>query len=488
MKKIILHSVGDLCAPVFNLLLKRNIIEIPVILTDLAVDFGRHPSFKNTIILPEQLLRKGVLWENNDQSEKLTDFLDIDFREITESVVRHNFIILSQMLNREHQKDSFRTTFEWQNHLIKKLFEITSLIKSVQPSLIFFSEIPHNYGSYLLYAIAKHLNIDTKIVVMPIEVKGRIAIIDSFQDFYYKSVDGFIINNNHSQEQTEIDQKISNLKGEYLSAEPVYVKKYKKKGKTKLLSREFVLKMIARKDNRISLESNKAKRLIKRINNYIWFKKLPGFYNSLTKKPDFNCKFIFFALHYQPEQTSLPMADIFENQFYAIKLLSNCIPAGVKIYVKENPYQFLNMDPHLKNFKTKRFYYDIAIIKNVTLIPMTYSSFDLIDHSLLSATLTGMIGWESINRGKAVLSFGYASYNQCEGVFIVKSEQCIKNAIETVMNKDYIINESKIKNHFKMATNNTFPGVIKRDELDLYNVTYETYMNNLFNNLRHLFG
>ena len=66
--------------------------------------------------------------------------------------------------------------------------------------------------------------------------------------------------------------------------------------------------------------------------------------SKLEVEPKPNEKFFYYALHFEPEgsiQTRVTM----ESQLTIIKLLSECIPEGYFLYVKEHPWQFrLNND------------------------------------------------------------------------------------------------------------------------------------------------
>lgn len=206
----------------------------------------------------------------------------------------------------------------------------------------------------------------------------------------------------------------------------------------------------------------------------IWHRQLPSFYRDLCSDINLTDRYIYFALHYQPEQTSLPMAGIFENQYMTISLLSRFLPSDWYIYVKENPYQFLNMDPHQRDFKSKLFYKTVSELPGVKLIPMRYNSFELIDHSQAVATLTGMTGWEAINRGKPVLCFGYSSYRNNDGVFHINSDIDLLNAINRLENGSLVPDIKKIRFYVSLLYKHTSPGVVKNFEYDVYGINKET--------------
>lgn len=133
--------------------------------------------------------------------------------------------------------------------------------------------------------------------------------------------------------------------------------------------------------------------------------------NKYVQKVDLREKFIYFALHLQPEKTTSSWGGKYVDQLLAIEHLSQVIPVDVKIYVKENPKQGFFM-------RGKYFYERIKRLKNVFLVPNNTSTYDLIKNSLFVSTITGTVGWEAISGGKNVLVFGWGVwYKNFSGVF-----------------------------------------------------------------------
>ena len=94
--------------------------------------------------------------------------------------------------------------------------------------------------------------------------------------------------------------------------------------------------------------------------------------------------------------------------------------------------------------KSFGFYDDLVAIKNVRLLPLTFTSFDLIDKAKAVAAITGTVGFEAINRGKPVLIFGQNWYNGCEGVSYVQTAEECREALESIQN-GYTIDDDKVK-------------------------------------------
>lgn len=166
------------------------------------------------------------------------------------------------------------------------------------------------------------------------------------------------------------------------------------------------------------------------LNNRRLWKK----YISLSVPIDFNKNYIYFGLHYQPERTSLPEGDVFENQLLMIDILSKSLPDDCLIYVKEHPYQFSRSDTRQMNFRDDWYYEKIVSYKNVRLVKIDVSSQMLLKNSLAAVTLTGSTGLEALVLGKPVITFTPAAwYSPCRSCYLVQSQKDAVDVMKTVL-------------------------------------------------------
>ncbi len=126
------------------------------------------------------------------------------------------------------------------------------------------------------------------------------------------------------------------------------------------------------------------------------------------------------------------MGGAFVNQILMIKILSAALPKDWLIYVKEHPAQWMAFGLNYTDYRYPGYYRQIAQIKNVQLVPIKADSFSLIKQSRAVATVTGTAGWEAVLRRKPALVFGRAWYNDCPGVFKVKSAESCRAAIKEI--------------------------------------------------------
>jgi hypothetical protein len=154
-------------------------------------------------------------------------------------------------------------------------------------------------------------------------------------------------------------------------------------------------------------------------------------YQARSSKGQNGERFIFLPLMFQPERTSCPQGGIFSNQAIMVNLLSNLVPEGTWIYVKEHPTQ---LHPNMQSTQARPadFYAVLAGFKNVRLVDIDTDPFSLIDSCVAVATIGGTAAVEAVARGKPALVFGYAYYNDCAGIYPVASEVDLRQALAEI--------------------------------------------------------
>ena len=78
---------------------------------------------------------------------------------------------------------------------------------------------------------------------------------------------------------------------------------------------------------------------------------------------------------------------------------------------------------------------------------------------MASATVSGTVGWESVVRGKPSLLFGNSWYRECRGVFVIRTVDECKDALEKI-SKGFRINGDDIINYAKTIEQNAIRGYI----------------------------
>ena len=201
------------------------------------------------------------------------------------------------------------------------------------------------------------------------------------------------------------------------------------------------------------------------------------FYLSLcSSNLDFEKKYVYLALHYQPELSTSPLAEEFSNQLLIIDILSKSLPEDTLIYVKEHPRISYN--------RNRKYYKKITSYSNIVLCNPELSTYDLIDNSVAVATATGSVGWESFLRKKPVLMFGFRFYQYAPNVFrIFNKEQCLQ-AVNKIISKSFIIEKEDILLYLEALDQFIFEGYNSRTKEKLTKITIDDNVGNYMQALK----
>lgn len=155
------------------------------------------------------------------------------------------------------------------------------------------------------------------------------------------------------------------------------------------------------------------------------------FNNKLTNPdPDLDGDFVYFPLQFQPEGNTTSWGGVYDDQLLAIEQLSQKLPKGWRILVKENPQQ-------IGYQRGKWFYERLAGIPQAELVPRDLDTYELLRKCRFAATITGTVGWESISGGKPVLVFGPGAwYRSLPGVMLFTDAFQINDLLEKKFEHD----------------------------------------------------
>jgi hypothetical protein len=112
--------------------------------------------------------------------------------------------------------------------------------------------------------------------------------------------------------------------------------------------------------------------------------------------------YFFFALHVQPEISTLVFAPYYDNQMAVIENIAKSLPVGYKLAVKEHP--------NMMGRRQQQFYKELKDFPNVVLISPYIDSHDLTENSSGIITITGTVGLEAALYGKPVIMLGDAFF------------------------------------------------------------------------------
>lgn len=177
-----------------------------------------------------------------------------------------------------------------------------------------------------------------------------------------------------------------------------------------------------------------------KLNSLFTLKKARRIYQRLSIAPNYDEKYIYYSIHFEPEATIIGKTTL-ESQLTMIKMLANAIPKDWKLFVKEHPHQFMlntNLTHYFLHnitfFKNITFYQEIKKLKNVRLISLNTSTKDLIRHAQAVASINGTVALEAMLEKKyAILFSGKAGlYGVLQNILHISSYKDLQSAIEII--------------------------------------------------------
>lgn len=344
-----------------------------------------------------------------------------------------NTFLLYDRLGLSVKKKYGQGILHYTRYIINVVKNTLDLLSKTDFRFVYFRTTPHSIDEWIIANVAEYLNVQVIITEASL-LPWRFFLVSGFKrDRKYLSYPEGDISD---KEYIYIKEYFETVKGGYEQALPSYEKKRFKKNKGK----HFNLKL-------------EVLRNIKRPKSIILKYSLFKTYLRLSNFPNLDVSYVVFFLHFQPERTTLPEGFGFTQQVLALHVLRKALPSKIRIYVKEHPSTFM-----VKWHGSQRhnsFYKDIDRIENCQLVPLDFNSFNLIDKSLLVATITGSVGREAFIRGKPVVFFGRSFLKIQSGVHHFTCVSQLEKFILNVMNGDSEISAS-IESDFNYQLKFTF--------------------------------
>jgi hypothetical protein len=170
-------------------------------------------------------------------------------------------------------------------------------------------------------------------------------------------------------------------------------------------------------------------------------------FNS-SAAPSLNCKYVYVALHYQPECSTSPMGGYFVHQDLMLDLLMAGIPSDWSIYIKG----------HLREGLSPTLARRIGFDKRTTLVDERFPSIELIKNAQAVATVTGTAGFEAFINKVPVLMFGSYFYQHAPGVFRIRTHADLASAVRSITSEKCILSDEQIHAFLKALDDETIAG------------------------------
>jgi len=356
----------------------------------------------------------------------------LQMTECESNVLKMMDRLTAEPLTYDQRKTIYLKHLRYWNHLLDN--------KSINLSL--YSNIPHEVYDYIIYCLCKAKNIPTLMTIQS-SIDGIIFIAKDWEEPARDVLKAYqelskmecefiqlsdVSNNHYIRQISKTDDPIPWYMNT-MSNKPLVIKELSHKLKSDF--RQTLLK---------AFNVFKVMRSTIRVVNYLKeTKEVFEFYDVNAVEPDLKQRYIYVALHYQPECTTSPMAGVFVDQILIVQLIASSLPDNIYIYVKEHPCQTLQG-------RTLDFYKELTSISQVRLVPRQFNSFRLIENCLAVATATGTVGWESLFRQKPVLMFGRHFYQYAPNVFTINRLEDCQQALHKIIEYgvNYDLNQIKL--------------------------------------------
>lgn len=129
--------------------------------------------------------------------------------------------------------------------------------------------------------------------------------------------------------------------------------------------------------------------------------------------------FALFALHYEPERTSVPEGGIEMSQVQYLLKANNFLPEGVTLRVREHSSQ---LSPALQGYKGRSpHFYELVVGRFGMDLDVNSPMRELLESSLVVFTVTGNIALEAALRGTPVVYFGNPWWAGMPGTYAFSS-------------------------------------------------------------------
>lgn len=310
-------------------------------------------------------------------------------------------------------------------------------LRTQKPDFVYFSSAPHEFGDYVVLAVARHLGIPTflwqelpplrsKVLTQSLEspwieypplthtdlsrpsktdlerclVSSSAKLVTDLESKpYLERSLGRI------KRQNSLSGAFARFYGYAKASLRILNHELSSRGKTEKRVRvnffRFSLAIVGALGQifRAKLVADSQKNLLKDV-------------NTVDPERDFG----IFYLHYEPEMTVNPLGDVVV-QAEAVCALSEALPEGWILYVKEHPGQRDRGEAGFYTGRSESFYASLDALANVRLIGDDLLEAELFGKARFIGSIAGSVGFEALLKGIPVILFGSSWYADFPGVF-----------------------------------------------------------------------
>lgn len=361
-------------------------------------------------------------------------------------------------------------------------------------NIVIFDSLPHTPLTYAIMIVCEEIGIRQVYVNYLRDVPGirrSVFLTDTYQKFslnHEKLLQSILLNSDNLSlnDLNEEWRKIYSFFSSKTTSTPKFTSPLpnkKNNSKRKIIFKNLVANF---KFHRIIV---RIKMKIKNFFSMIRYFFTINYLNKLEIS-EFSMmnSFIFIPLHFQPEDSTIPIGGFFSNQLQMIRYIRENTPKHIPIYVKEHPAYWLSRDYiGFSNYRSISFYNEILRTENAFLVSHSFQQEDLIRNADLICTITGTVTLEALSFNKNVVLFSDHFFNYLPNTTNYRNynyEHLLRNKISD----DYLLATLSFFEKISFPTNLMYstellPHLILSDENLLMNRIAHYIENEVFNKL-----
>lgn len=159
------------------------------------------------------------------------------------------------------------------------------------------------------------------------------------------------------------------------------------------------------------------------------------FFTRFTSDELSTMRYVFIALHKEPEQALSYQAPFWANQLNTIALASSALPAGYKLLVREHR---LNM-----GHRPTHFYKEIARLPGVVLVDAFDEQFKYIRNADLVVADNGSTGWEALLLQRRVITLATNFFQSTDLAHRMRDPECLAETVVDLLQKPAVADGRK---------------------------------------------
>ena len=240
-----------------------------------------------------------------------------------------------------------------------------------------------------------------------------------------------------------VDRYLSMLRGDYSAAMPYY---------EKLPARFAPGRLLA------AVASWRPRDLVK----YLEKRLVRRDFERAAARPLGDGPYAVYFLHYQPEMNTVPEADLYADQFQAVKKLSDALPPGVRLLIKEHPSTFSKRCD--RRWRPAGYYERLLSLPNTRICPADLGTFELIDRAAFVASIAGVCLTEALARGKAAVTFYTPRFALFSTELVIDANLCsvteLRERFARVFAGQWQVDEGRLRKSFECLLSGGYDGAL----------------------------